>query len=73
MVRIITCWSLSRYIQWVLLPPGSEVPHTAQGQPPAIKPENEVRGQVTGRIPVGRHVAEPVAVHVCRHSTVLCL
>lgn len=45
MVRIITCWCLSRYVQWVLLPPGNEDfarrdPHTA---PPRVAPENEVR------------------------------
>ncbi|KAF8063844.1 TRN1 [Scenedesmus sp. PABB004] len=39
MVRIITCWSLSRYVQWVLLPPGSEPPR--DGGPAAVAPENE--------------------------------
>jgi hypothetical protein len=41
MVRIITCWCLSRYVQWVLLPPGSAEP--AHGASlPRITPENEV-------------------------------
>ncbi|KAF6260222.1 ARM repeat-containing protein [Scenedesmus sp. NREL 46B-D3] len=40
MVRIITCWCISRYVQWVLLPPGSAEP--ARGAPlPRVAPENE--------------------------------
>jgi hypothetical protein len=43
MVRIITCWCLARYTQWVLLPPGGEPQqHPGQQQPPQIAPENEV-------------------------------
>lgn len=40
MVRIITCWCLARYTQWVLLPPGGEL----TGQPGPVAPEAEVRG-----------------------------
>jgi hypothetical protein len=39
MVRIITCWCLARYTQWVLLPPGGEI---TGGQPGAVAPEAEV-------------------------------
>eukprot|EP00882_Tetradesmus_deserticola_P010499 GHRQ01011091.1.p2 GENE.GHRQ01011091.1~~GHRQ01011091.1.p2 ORF type:complete len:227 (+),score=84.66 GHRQ01011091.1:3-683(+) len=40
MVRIITCWCISRYVQWVLLPPGSAEP--APGVPlPRVAPANE--------------------------------
>ncbi|WIA22073.1 hypothetical protein OEZ85_004416 [Tetradesmus obliquus] len=40
MVRIITCWCLSRYVQWVLMPPGSA--EIAPGAPlPRVAPENE--------------------------------
>jgi hypothetical protein len=47
MVRIITCWCLARYTQWVLVPPGSEPPQQQQQQQqqqqaPQIAPENEV-------------------------------
>ena len=40
MVRIITCWCLARYTQWVLVPPGGE----AGQQPGPVSPEAEVRG-----------------------------
>lgn len=42
MVRIITCWCLARYTQWVLLPPGGEL----TGQPGPVSPEAEVRGRL---------------------------
>jgi hypothetical protein len=38
MVRIITCWCLARYTQWVLLPPGGG----GEGPPPPVPPEAEV-------------------------------
>jgi hypothetical protein len=45
MVRIITCWCLSRYVQWVLLPPGSA--DLGPGAPlPRVAPENEVSAKV---------------------------
>jgi hypothetical protein len=37
MVRIITCWCLARYTQWVLLPPGGDL-----AQPGPVAPEAEV-------------------------------
>jgi hypothetical protein len=38
MVRIITCWCLARYTQWVLLPPGGG----GEGPPGPVPPEAEV-------------------------------
>lgn len=43
MVRIITCWCLARYTQWVLLPPGGGGDNLAQHPPGPIAPEAEVR------------------------------
>lgn len=39
MVRIITCWCLARYTQWVLVPPQGE----GGSQQGPVSPEAEVR------------------------------
>eukprot|EP00879_Flechtneria_rotunda_P017533 GHRR01018382.1.p1 GENE.GHRR01018382.1~~GHRR01018382.1.p1 ORF type:complete len:732 (+),score=218.13 GHRR01018382.1:287-2482(+) len=41
MVRMITCWCLSRYVQWVLIPPSDDRQVDHRGQSSSVAPENE--------------------------------